>query len=283
MDNHVLSSGMAKNKNGDLWFATNNGLKKLSFSQHILTDKFHNPDHISLFDIDKPISLITFDAADNIWVSSGYEGVLYRYNFITKKLSNYSFDRKFPGVQKPNNYTAVGNVFSSVQAELLVPLLSKGTAIYNYAADTFNIIKVENTNPYGLHLLPATSAPVSIMQDKENNTWLGSDAGINIIDLSKPLFISYTKPSAASGLLSSAEVSDILQDKSGDIYVSYYVENGGIVRFDKDLNYKKHYFVKGMKKELQTSYGTFSRTTKVLFGRPPRPEILLNSIPQMIS
>src|SRR6185437_10110184 len=42
MENHVSSSSIAKNKNGDLWFATGTGLKKISFRQHILTDKNHN-------------------------------------------------------------------------------------------------------------------------------------------------------------------------------------------------------------------------------------------------
>jgi len=244
MENHVSSSSIAKNKNGDLWFATGTGLKKISFRQHILTDKNHNPDHLSLFDNNKPTSFITFDDANNIWASSGYDGDLYRYNFVTKQLKNYFFDKKFPVSQKANNYTAIGKAFFTEARELLVPVLSKGIAVYNYEADTFSIIAVDNTNPNGLHLNPSTSGQVHILQDQENNTWLGTDAGINIIDLSKPSFDFYTLPSDAKNLLSTGEVSDILQDKSGDIYASYYLENGGVVRFDKNFNFKKHYLVK---------------------------------------
>ncbi|MEO6637889.1 MAG: two-component regulator propeller domain-containing protein, partial [Ginsengibacter sp.] len=244
--NGAFISGISMDLSGNLWFATTKGIKKLSHDKNILTDKNNNLQQLPLFNLAVPTSAIKFDNFKNMWISSGYERILYRYNFITNKFSQYSFNsaaaEREPSLRKIND--AIGQIFISDKGALLVSLYSRGIGIYDYAADTFNTINADNRLPYSLHLNPQNEGSISIMQDHKNNIWIGTDKGINIIDINKPVFAIYKKPSNNSSLLNSGEVSDFLQGKDGDIYASYYIQNGGIARFDKHLNFKKRYLFK---------------------------------------
>ncbi|MEP6712830.1 MAG: two-component regulator propeller domain-containing protein [Ferruginibacter sp.] len=238
----ALSSGIAMDHTGNLWFATTGGVKKLSVDKNVLTDKSNNPQHLPLFDLQTQVSTVAFDGFNNIWLSSGYERILYRYNFVTNNFHQYIFKAVAKGAQAVGiTQNAIGQIFISNKGALLVSLFSRGIGIYNYAADSFNIINADNSISYGLHVNMQKEGPIYMAQDNKNNIWLGTDNGISIIDINKPSFSIYNKPSNYSDLLPSAEVSDILEGKDGDIYISYYAQHGGIVRLDRNLKFKNHY------------------------------------------
>ena len=243
--NRAYSSGIAMDHAGNLWFATTGGIKKLSADKRLLTDKNNNPQHIPLFSLPASINAMAFDGFNNIWLGSGYDRKLYRYNAVTDQYRQYVFNttaQEHEPIRKVDD--AVGQIFISNKGALLVSLFSRGIGIYNYAADSFNIINADNSISYGLHVNMQGEGSMSMTEDNKNNIWIGTDRGINIIDINKPSFTVYKRPSNTTNLLPAAEVSDFLQTKNGDIYVSYYVPNGGIVRFDKDLNFKRHYLLK---------------------------------------
>ncbi len=243
--NHAYSSGMGIDHAGNLWFATTKGIKKLSADKKLLTDKNNNPQQLPLFSSGVSVSDVAFDAFNNIWLNSGYDRKLYRYNLVNNNFHQYVFNVALPGQKKIHNLDdAIGRIFITNKGTLLMPLLSKGIAIYNYAADSFNVITPDNSLSYGLHVNLQKEGPITLTQDNKNNIWMGTDNGINVIDINKPSFTVYKNPSNAYDLLPSAEVSDFLQTKNGDIYASYYMQNGGIVQFDRNLNFKKHYLFK---------------------------------------
>ncbi|MEO7044486.1 MAG: two-component regulator propeller domain-containing protein, partial [Ferruginibacter sp.] len=243
--NNAYSSAMGLDHAGNLWFATTTGIKKLSADKKQLTDKNNNPQQLPLFSSGVAVSGVAFDAFNNIWLSAGYDRKLYRYNLVNNNYHEYTFNVALQGQKKVHNLDdALGKVFISNKGALLIPVFSRGIAIYNYAADSFNVITADNSLSYGLHLNPQKEGPLTISEDNKNNIWIGTDNGINIIDISKPFFTVYKNPSDTYDLLPSAEVSDFLQTKNGDIYASYYVQNGGIVQFDKNLNFKKHFLFK---------------------------------------
>ena len=243
--NHAYSSGIGMDHAGNLWFATTKGIKKLSADKKLLTDKNNNPQQLPLFSSGVSVSDVAFDGFNNIWLNSGYDRKLYRYNLVNNNFHQYVFSVALPGQKKKHNLNDVlGKIFISNKGTFLMPLLSKGIAIYNYAADSFNVITADNSLSYGLHVNLQKEGAITITQDNKNNIWMGTDNGINIIDINKPSFTVYKNPSNAYDLLPSAEVSDFLQTKNGDIYASYYVQSGGIVQFDKNLNFKKHYLFK---------------------------------------
>ena len=136
----------------------------------------------------------------------------------------------------------IGSLFICSNGNLLVSLLSRGVAIYNYKKDSFDIINLANNTAYGLHLERNAYSSLTFNEDNEKNIWISTDAGINIFNLEKPQFITYGYPKSDAAQDSpAAEVSDFLQTTDGDVFVSYYAINGGISRFDKNFIFKKHF------------------------------------------
>ena len=248
MAKYELPSSISMDKAGDLWFATTTGVKKWVSKEAVLYNKTNNPQHLALFDLKVPVSSIAFDDKGFIWLGTGYDCLLYRYSVVENNLKSYFFNKisKKRPLNLPVQKEFLGGIFISTNRELMVPLLSRGIAMYNYSRDSFSIVNSANTSVHGLHLQANTFAGIFMMEDKEKNVWMATDAGINIFSLKQPFFLTYGIPSNTLDNESPAsEVSDFLQTSDGDIYVSYYFVNGGLSRFDKDLRFKKHYTWKG--------------------------------------
>jgi len=243
---NTASSTISADKRGDLWFSTTTGIKKLILQSNTLIDADHNPDQLPIFNIKEPISNITFDDSNNIWLSTGYNKYVYRYSTAGYKLKTYSFTRLGQDRRKglPPQKEFVGGLFHCSNGELLLPLLSRGLAIYNYTADSFKIVNASNHNEQHLHLQPNTFGSIVLTEDKEKNVWMATDAGVNVFNLQKPYFITYGLCNPSNPVLPS-EVSEFLQTAKGDIYASNYYVNGGITQFDQNLNVKQHFLWKG--------------------------------------
>ena len=243
---NALPGSITVDKEGNIWFATTEGVKMFSVKRNILFDKNNNPGHLAVFDIKEQVGRIAFDKLGNIWVSTGFDQLLYRFNLKLNKLKGYTFKRlvsKKIYSSKQNEF--LGGIFICSNGEVLLPLLSRGLARYNYATDSFYIINAANNISYGLHMELTSYGGAVITEDREKNIWIGTDGGINIFNLEMPHFITYgLAANAAASESFPLEVSDFLQVKDGDVYVSYYFQNGGLSRFDKNLHFKQHYFFK---------------------------------------
>jgi ligand-binding sensor domain-containing protein/putative methionine-R-sulfoxide reductase with GAF domain/anti-sigma regulatory factor (Ser/Thr protein kinase) len=242
MNSGIRPSSISMDPAGDLWFCTTGGIKKLDIKTGKVSDRENNPQELSIFKIEKAPGTITFDDQGNAWISTGYDSYLFRYRQKENRLFTYTFDK--PGYEGTNlllRKEFLGTAFYSSNKQLLVPLFSRGIAVYNYATDSFSVIAADNTSSYGFHLDRTTYSSMLIREDVEKNIWIGTDAGINITNLAAPLFTNYFAPIPGSLKLKDTEVSELLESPEGDIYVAYYVGNGGIKRFDKDFNLKQEY------------------------------------------
>ena len=250
MGNNELPSTIAMDKAGNLWFGTTAGVKRRAAQSGIVFDKNNNPEQLAVLDMEEPVSSIAFDEMNNMWIGTGFNHNLYRYSIWKNTLSGYSFNR-LGGNQQPDlriQQEFLGGIFICSNRELMVPLFSRGIAVYNYSTDRFTVINASNNSPYGLHLDANAFSGITLTEDKEKNIWIATDAGINVFNLEKHRFITYGFPTDRWDRLPPAsEVSDFLQTADGDIYVSYYYINGGISRFDANLNFKQHYAWKGKK------------------------------------
>ena len=236
----VKASGISKDKNGNLWFATTGGVKELEIRTNKMFDKNYNPSHLAVFDIPEPAANIIFDNEQNCWVSTGYNFFLYKFSFTNKRLNRYSFER--PPTKRLETYTQyeiLGSVSKIAGGKIIVPLISRGIACYNAGKNDFSIIESANQIPYGLHLESFSS--IAVIEDTEQNMWIGTDRGINVTNSSKQHFFTYGLDGNNIGKIPSLPVSDLLQTPSGDIYISYYYVNGGIVQLDSSLKFKHHY------------------------------------------
>lgn len=112
----AYSSGIAIDHAGNLWFATTTGIKKLSADKNQLTDKNNNPQQLPLFASGISVSALAFDAFNNIWLSSGYDRKLYRYNLSHNNYHQYTFNVTLPGQNKIRNLNdAVGRLLSATK------------------------------------------------------------------------------------------------------------------------------------------------------------------------
>jgi ligand-binding sensor domain-containing protein/putative methionine-R-sulfoxide reductase with GAF domain/anti-sigma regulatory factor (Ser/Thr protein kinase) len=223
MGSNELPASIAMDKEGDLWFATSKGVKKWVNKKAVLYNKINNPQHLALFDIKDPVSSIAFDDKGFIWLGTGFSRGLYRYSISGNAIKAYFFNKPHENQSRnlPEQNEYLGGLFLSTTGQLMLPLLSRGIAIYNYSRDSFSIINSANTSLYGLHMQ------------------------VNIFNPEQADFLTYGLPANTMDNESPAsEVSDFLQTNDGDIYVSYYFVNGGISRFDKNLHFKKHFLWK---------------------------------------
>jgi ligand-binding sensor domain-containing protein/putative methionine-R-sulfoxide reductase with GAF domain len=213
-------------------------------------DYNNNPGHLPIFKIREPVSTITFDKRNNIWISTGYNRIAYRYSMAGYKLNTYSFARsRIARQQDPSSLKEyIGGFFCCSNGQLLLPLLTRGLAIYNYTTDSFTVINASNHSSQSLHLQQNSVGAIVINEDKEKNIWLATDAGINIFNVEKPYFTTYGLPSGNSeDISSSSEVSGFVQTNNGDIYSSNYYTNGGISKYDQQLNLDTRFLWKGKK------------------------------------
>ena len=238
-----LPGSIAMDKAGNLWFATTSGVKMLEYATRKLFDRNNNPNQLAILNMKNAVSSIVFDDK-YVWISCGYDSKLYRYIVATNELKLYVFTR-IKDFRQPNllmQNELIGAPFICSNGNLLVPLLSRGLAVYNYKQDSFAIINLANNSSNGLHLERNTYSSITLNEDREKNIWVASDAGINIFNLEKPHFITYGYPeNNADNILPASEVSDLLQTSNGDIFISNYYSNGGISQLDKNLNFKKRY------------------------------------------
>ena len=238
-----LPGSIAMDKAGNLWFATTSGVKMLEHATRKLFDRNNNPNQLAILNMKNAVSSIVFDDK-YVWISCGYDSKLYRYIVATNELKLYVFTR-IKDFRQPNllmQNELIGAPFICSNGNLLVPLLSRGLAVYNYKQDSFAIINLANNSSNGLHLERNTYSSITLNEDREKNIWVASDAGINIFNLEKPHFITYGYPeSNSANILPESEVSGLLQTSNGDIFISNYYSNGGISQLDKNLNFKKRY------------------------------------------
>lgn len=249
MEPNTLPSTITLDKMGNIWFATTTGVKKLIVESNTLLDNNNNPEHLPIFNTRESIAVITFDGNSNIWISTGYDQKVHRYSITGKRIRTYSFARRETELQQqsvPAPKEFVGALFYCSNGQLLLPLLSRGIAIYDYAADSFRLVNAANNVPHRLHLKANTYSGITIQEDREKNIWIATDAGINIFNLEPSPFITHGLPSnSTANAPPNSEVSGIMQTKDGDIYCSNYYVNGGISKFDRNLNFKQRFTWKG--------------------------------------
>lgn len=84
----VSVNSFVEDKNGDMYIMGHNGVYK--YTQAQINDLQHEKPGIVFRPVPE-ITNITFDSSNNIWMSSTYNG-LYKYNRLTKSVSNYDIE-----------------------------------------------------------------------------------------------------------------------------------------------------------------------------------------------
>jgi putative methionine-R-sulfoxide reductase with GAF domain len=180
-----------------------------------------------------------------------YSRIVYQYNFSTKKIKKFSFD-KLPSEKKISLFKKelTGTVFQLKNGQIVVALPQRGLAIYQPESDNFFIVNAENNKTYAYHTEKKTESAVFFLQDNELNVLIGNPMGINIYNPGKQQFFTHGLDIATYKLFPKMPASDFLEMPDGDVLISYENLNGGIVRTDSALNFKKHYLIRKNETEI---------------------------------
>ncbi len=171
---------MASDNYGNLWIGTNTSCILYYEAKSGYAGRYKSTKEQAFFknnEIGIIATTITYDSL--LWISTLQNG-LYKYNIQKDILSHYMND--------PNDSTSIsGNmirdVFMDKSGKIWIGTESNGLNVYNSKSDNF--IHIEKTND-----LPPNTI-YSILQDKNNNMWMGSHEGLFTINNKTGLFTLY--------------------------------------------------------------------------------------------
>ncbi|MEP6675645.1 MAG: two-component regulator propeller domain-containing protein [Ferruginibacter sp.] len=242
INKNIKTAGLAVDSANNLWLSTTDGVMMYSQQEKKLYSREYNPDHNPVFEITGTIQNVLWTKTD-LWVSAGYQRMLYRYHFSTKQISSYSFKRPHPIAIMANGWReTVGAVYSLAGNKILVGLPDRGLAMYNQQADSFTVINADNNVSYRYHIGENGSSSACIAQDLDGNILIGNEKGINIFNPDKKIFTTH-QLHESDNRFPQSPVSDFLQLQDGTLFMSCYNFNGGIVKMDSSFHFKKQYLL----------------------------------------
>jgi|GEM_PF-6841959 len=232
-----------KDNNGNIWFLTQAGISCYNIDSKKIYGKNNNPGHLKIFDI-KPDYTAFLISGNNCWIGVPGRTLLLKYDINKNTVSEYSLEN----ASLENNFNAkfearTFNLTGAADGSVMVDLLAHGIAYYDPAKDAFTEIPIKNDDPNGLHGPIAMEWSTTTLKDRDGNMWVsGGDKGLNIFNPSKRKFTFYGTAFGNDNNGPAYSANGFIQDPvDGDIYVGYYYPTGGIVRFSKDLIFKKKY------------------------------------------
>jgi ligand-binding sensor domain-containing protein len=250
-DKVFASSHFATDRLGTIWFTTTDGLKCYDLRSKQLSDKHHNPAKLKIFDLPGLPDDIQVDADNNTWLDTYNTGLLYKFTPGANTIRKYDFS----GKKKPSpiglSVHFPGRISKGRDGHILVSLAAAGMALYHPEKDSFTIIPIDDKNPYSLHGNPEF-INIDVLTDREGNCWVATDKGINIFNPDRQYFSYFGSHNSESGPTGfpTGSASGFWQDSNGDLYVSFYNEDVGILRLDSNLRVQQQYLL-GKRKELK--------------------------------
>jgi len=240
-DRIQMMDAIMEDESGNLWISGKKGVYILDRDRKNLYSRTNNPEHLPVLDIDNTFKKIYTDIHHQIWLA-GRSAQLYRYDPISRKLSNYTFDAPIPkdAKRKPTDTDAIFDIISDREKNTWMATEKGGIFRYNYLTGNFDLnIAANNDDEKGFHY---TYEANCFLSDREGHLWIGTDRGVNILSLHNKTFRlldSRTSFPNTSKRLPVAEVTGIYQAANGNVYVGYW--GTGFSRLTPELNLVQNY------------------------------------------
>lgn len=211
--------------NGDIWVATNRGLKKIDTAKRTLLDIEFRQDSLLSQILNGSIRDIHCDANGGIYMATG-NGVLI-YNESKKSLTRITAETH-PGLLPSNDITAITTdhkhqllVGCRAGTGILIKInLSSGTAVQY---DDFNRANATNT--------PNTIT--KLYTDRQGRIWLGSSFwGLMLFDEKTGAIVKYQGSPLLQNSMNGTHASCFMQDPNGMLWVG--TEGYGVNYFNPD-------------------------------------------------
>lgn len=234
------NAGLAalQDSRGYLWFGTQDGLNL--YDGYTFKVFKHNPDDPDSLGYNSIIALAE-DSHGQLWLGT-WGGGLNRYDPLTGKFIRYTHQPENPASLSHDLVTAVLEDSSGI---LWVGTLN-GLDRLDPATGQFSHFRSDPADPDSL----SSNAVSRLFEDQAGNLWVGTGAfsiqgsGLNRFDRTAQKFIHFRHDPANPTSLSSDNISGIVQDASGALWIGtggYGLPGAGLNRLDPQTGQFVHY------------------------------------------
>ena len=225
-----FGTGIAEDKDGNLWIATRNGLNKLNKQSNSFTRFYHsskNPYSIR----SNEITTITIDKAGILWVGA-WNGNLSKANLNQKQFGHISYDPDNKNSLAGNDVTAIledssGNLWIGINGRGLSRWDKKINKFKHFTSNTSDIKTLRSDYVYGL------------LEDIHGHLWVCNGATLSRFNKQTSEFTHFNSNAAGYKDFDHQIINSITQDKEGYIWLG---TGNGIKRFDEKTGHFTHYY-----------------------------------------
>ena len=212
---HILTDS-----DGSVWVATNNGLNKYDATKEQFIHFYHDPDNENSL-IGKQTNYISESRNGNLWVASNNDG----FTYFDKK--NLKFTRYSPQTLQGLAKSKISLIHEDREGLLWVMTYDGGIDVFK----TKNGAVGEKVDELSHdHLFPSLRIHC-LTEDKNNNIWFGTSAGLVFFDRKQKTFEAIN---TANSSLAGNTIRSLETDNQQNLWVG--VEDNGLYKLlTKDL------------------------------------------------
>lgn len=169
----------------------------------------------------KSVISILEDRKNNIWV--GTENGLYVFSNDDKLIKSYFKDRNNHLKLKSD---AISYLYKDSNSEIWVGTYFEGIAKYNYQNDTFHNYPCafeSDTSLLGYNV-------TSIVEDKQNNLWIGTLHGLSVLNTVNNTFKHFTHNPKSENSLPSNSILSLELDSYDNLWIGTF--GGGLAKYN---------------------------------------------------
>ncbi|MEO8664579.1 MAG: two-component regulator propeller domain-containing protein [Ignavibacteria bacterium] len=242
-----------EDREGVLWIGTINGflIKYTKEEDRFINVKMDNPD----MEVVSELTSIIQAEDRKIWVGS-YNGGLKIFDRKNIQPKNTSY---LESIGLNNLFNDVSTLYFDRSGRVWIGTWENG--VYNYDCRTNVLINFKNDRE-DIGSLSHNNIRC-IFEDNENNIWIGTKNGLNLLDSGKKEFARFFY--SENSTKSSIQINSICQDKNNEIWVG--TNKNGLVQFDRNHKHLWHKFDNSDSNSLSNDsvYRLFVDRTNVLW------------------
>jgi ligand-binding sensor domain-containing protein/signal transduction histidine kinase/DNA-binding response OmpR family regulator len=202
LSNQIIQC-IIKDSKGFLWFGTSDGLNKFD-GANIFIYENNSDDSTSISH--STINALIEDKHYNLWI--GTADGLNLYNRAKDNFVNI----KIPGIDR----LYVSALCSDTNGNVWIGAVGIGVILFDYKNSKFTFYPHNDTDTTSI----SSNYITSIVIDKQQNVWIGTNAGINLFNREQKNFSHFNNPAG----LSTDFVSTLYMDRKGDLWVGTMVD-----------------------------------------------------------
>lgn len=208
-----------EDKNGNLWLGTDGGgLNFFNRETGEFTHFKHDPNDPSTINGDAILS-ICIDSTGLVWTGT-WGGGIASFNPVDKKFTRYPFDQQRKITERVSSSTrlngaAVWSIREDKNHNMWIATHTGGISKYNRETKIFTHYNYILGDPESL----SENLAWNTFEDSKGNLWVGTVAGLNLMDQEKGTFTSFVHDIKDPKSLSNPSVLSILEDSKQRLWV----------------------------------------------------------------